>query len=72
MLTTVTIWASTWPLGRWMVSANYGEVIPPLMIASIRYLIVVPIFLFLLKYTEGSLHVPFFKENWKMELIEEH
>jgi drug/metabolite transporter (DMT)-like permease len=65
MMITVSIWASTWPLGRWMVSETHGETIPQLMIASIRYFIVVPIFLILLRIWEGSFQFKFVKEHWK-------
>ena len=61
----MTIWGSTWPLGRWLVSANYGATIPQLIIVVARYSIVVPVFLILLYLKESSLQLNFVKSHYK-------
>ncbi|MHA2304656.1 MAG: DMT family transporter [Candidatus Hodarchaeales archaeon] len=67
LLVTAIIWGGTWPLGRWLVSEEVGgETIPPMMIASIRYFIVLCCFLVILRWREGSLNIRFAKEHWKM------
>jgi drug/metabolite transporter (DMT)-like permease len=65
MLFTVTVWGLTWPLGRWMVSSDYGLTIPPFMIASIRYIIVILFFIPLTLYMDKKLDFNFFKTHWK-------
>jgi drug/metabolite transporter (DMT)-like permease len=60
------IWGGSWPLGRWLVSEDIGgETIPPLIIAVVRYFIVIWCFLVLLKWREGSLNFSLVKSNWK-------
>ncbi len=60
------IWGGSWPLGRWLVSEDVGgETIPPLIIAVVRYFIVIWCFFALLKIREGSLNFPLIKSNWK-------
>ena len=60
------IWGGSWPLGRWLVSEDVGgETIPPLMIAVVRYFIVIWCFFALLKWREGSLNFSLLKSNWK-------
>ncbi len=67
LLITAIIWAGTWPLGRWLVSEDVGgETIPPMMIALIRYLLVFPIFLIILRWREGTINFEFMKEHWKI------
>jgi drug/metabolite transporter (DMT)-like permease len=67
LLLTALVWGGTWPVGRWLVSPEVGgETIPPLMIATIRYFIVVWLFIVLLKVTEGNLKIQIAKENWKL------
>jgi len=67
LILTAAIWGGTWPLGRWLVSEDVGgETIPPLMIATIRYLLAVPCFFIILKLKEGSLNWQFAKKNWKV------
>ncbi len=42
LILTSVIWGGTWPLGRWLVSEEVGgATIPPFMIATIRYFLVV-------------------------------
>ncbi|MFW9777591.1 MAG: DMT family transporter [Candidatus Heimdallarchaeota archaeon] len=66
LLITTIVWAGTWPLGRWLVSESIGgETIPPMMIALVRYLIVAPVILILLRLKEGTLNVGFVKLHWK-------
>jgi drug/metabolite transporter (DMT)-like permease len=67
LLLTAVIWGGTWPLGRWLVSEDVGgETIPPMMIASIRYFIVIWCFLLILRWREGNLNLEFVKQHWKM------
>jgi len=67
LLLTAIIWAGTWPLGRWLVSEEVGgETIPPMMIAAIRYLVVILPFLIILRWREGTLNLKFMRENWKI------
>lgn len=65
MTIVMTIWGSTWPLGRWLVSANYGVTIPQLIIVVARYSIVIPVFFFLLYIKEGSFQTNFVKTHFK-------
>jgi len=67
LILTAVIWGGTWPLGRWLVSEEVGGLtIPPLMIAVIRYFLVVICFFLILKFQEGTLNWKFAKENWKI------
>ncbi len=64
------IWGGSWPLGRWLVSKDVGgETIPPLMIAVVRYFIVIWVFFVLLKWGEGTINFSLIKANWKPILI---
>ncbi len=64
------IWGGTWPLGRWLVSPEVGgATIPPLMIAVIRYFIVIWIFFLILYSQEKSFHLSFVKNHWKVFFI---
>jgi drug/metabolite transporter (DMT)-like permease len=66
LILTAIIWAGTWPLGRWLVSEEVGgETIPPMIIATLRYLVVIVPFLLLLRWREGTLNLGFMRENWK-------
>ncbi|MHA2247597.1 MAG: DMT family transporter [Candidatus Hodarchaeales archaeon] len=70
LLATALIWAGTWPLGRWLVSEEVGgETIPPMMIASIRYILAVPCFFFILKIREKNLNISFLRNHWKIFLF---
>ena len=65
LLATALIWAFTWPLGRWLVSPEVGgDTIPPMIIASLRYLLVTPCFLLILKIKENTLNISFMKRHW--------
>ncbi len=67
LILTAVIWGGTWPLGRWLVSEEVGgSTIPPLMIATIRYFVVIICFFLILKYQEGTLNFRFAKKNWKI------
>ncbi|MFX0066964.1 MAG: DMT family transporter [Candidatus Hermodarchaeota archaeon] len=67
LILTMVIWGGTWPLGRWLVSEEVGgETIPPMMIAAIRYMVVIICFFLVIKYQEGTLNFQFAKENWKI------
>jgi drug/metabolite transporter (DMT)-like permease len=67
LIATALIWAGTWPLGRWLVSEEVGgETIPPMIIASIRYFLVIPCFFLILKIREGSLNINLIKIHWKI------
>ncbi len=64
------IWGGTWPLGRWLVSSDVGgETIPPLMIALIRYFVVIWFFFLILFLREKSLNFSFVKKHWKIFLV---
>jgi len=70
LILTAVIWGGTWPLGRWLVSEEVGGVtIPPLMIAVVRYFLVVISFFLILKFQEGTINWKFTKENWKILTI---
>jgi len=64
---TMVIWGSTWPLGRLLVTD--ASDFPQLMIAAIRYYIVVPVFLLILRIKEGSFQIQFLRENLVLLLI---
>ena len=64
---TMVIWGSTWPLGRLLVTD--ASDFPQLMIAAIRYYIVVPVFLLILRMKEGSFQIQFLRENLVLLLI---
>lgn len=67
LISTAVIWGGSWPLGRWLVSEEVGGVtIPPLMIAVVRYFLVVICFFLILKSKEGTSNWKFAKENWKI------
>ncbi len=67
LFATALIWAGTWPLGRWLVSEEVGgETIPPMMIATIRYFLVILCFPIILRWREGSLNLTFAREHWKI------
>jgi drug/metabolite transporter (DMT)-like permease len=67
LLATALIWAFTWPLGRWLVSPEVGgETIPPMIIASLRYLLVIPCFFLILKIKEGTLNISFMTSHWRI------
>ena len=66
LIIATVIWGGSWPLGRWLVSDDVGgETIPPLIIAVVRYFIVIWCFFFLLKWKEGSLNYSLVKSSWK-------
>ncbi|OLS27583.1 MAG: putative amino-acid metabolite efflux pump [Candidatus Heimdallarchaeota archaeon LC_3] len=69
MAVTVIIWGSTWPLGRSLFTEENVASTPPLIIATIRYYIVVPVFLIVLRLREKSFHIDFLKRHWKELLI---
>ena len=70
MTTVMIIWGSTWPLGRWLVSENYGATIPQLMIVVARYSIVVPVFFIILYLKEGTIQFQFAKSHfWYLALL---
>ncbi|MFX0015017.1 MAG: DMT family transporter [Promethearchaeota archaeon] len=64
LLATALIWAGTWPLGRWLVSDEVGGA--PMIIASLRYLLVIPCFFLILRIKEKSLNISFMKSHWKI------
>ena len=69
LMFTMIIWGSTWPLGRYITSAQYGKVIPNIIIAVLRYYIVVPLFLVILKIRERSFRFSFVKKHYKELLV---
>ncbi|TFF88603.1 MAG: DMT family transporter [Promethearchaeota archaeon] len=67
LIVTALIWGGTWPMGRFLVAEKVGGVvIPPLMLAVIRYFLAVICFFIILKLREGSLNFQFAKKYWKI------
>jgi len=67
LIITALIWGGTWPMGRFLVAEKVGGVvIPPLMLAVIRYFLAVICFFIILKLREGNLNFHFAKKNWKI------
>ncbi|UCE12575.1 MAG: DMT family transporter [Candidatus Heimdallarchaeota archaeon] len=67
LFATALIWAGTWPLGRWLVSEEVGgETIPPMVIATLRYFLVIPCFYPMLKIKEGTINISFVRTHWKI------
>lgn len=62
LFATALFWAGTWPLGRWLGS----EEIPSMIIAALRYLLVIPCFFLILKIKEKDLNIDFMKSHWKI------
>ncbi len=56
LLVTMTLWGIAWPVGRLLATG-----LPPVSIAAIRYAIVVPVFLLILKLREHSVGI---SKNW--------
>jgi len=69
LIVTGLIWGGTWPIGRWIVSPQFGPTIPPLMIATIRYFLAVICFFPILKLQEGKINWQFARKNWKLLIL---
>ena len=66
LIVATLIWGGSWPLGRWLVSEELGgETIPPLMIAIVRYFIVIWTFFLLLRWREGTINFSVVTKHWK-------
>jgi drug/metabolite transporter (DMT)-like permease len=66
LIITALIWGGAWPLGRWLVSEEVGgETVPPIIIAFLRYFVVIWPFFIILYLREGSLNFKFAKAHWK-------
>lgn len=65
LIITVTFWGLAWPIGRYIVSPEFGPTIPPFLIVVLRYIIFVTLLFAAAYYFEGSLNVAFFKLHWK-------
>lgn len=50
---TMFFWGVAWPVGGYLAARS-----PPISIAVLRYLVVVPVFFLLLKWREGSVGIP--------------
>ncbi|MFX1380579.1 MAG: DMT family transporter [Promethearchaeota archaeon] len=66
LILTMVIWGGTWPIGKWIVDPSYGPIIPPFMIAAIRYFLAIACFFIILRFKEGTINWQFAKENWKI------
>lgn len=65
LLITVFLWGLAWPVGRLIVSTEFGPSIPPFIIIINRYIIFVSL-LFLVTYLkEGSIGFSFYEKHWK-------
>lgn len=65
LIITVTFWGLAWPIGRYIVSPEFGDTVPPFLIVVIRYFIFVTL-LFIAAYVyERSINFDFFKLHWK-------
>ena len=65
LVITVSLWGLAWPIGRFIVSPEFGPTIPPFLIVVIRYCIFVSL-LFLAAYIyERNFAFGFFKLHWK-------
>jgi drug/metabolite transporter (DMT)-like permease len=64
MVITVFLWGLSWPIGRWMVSEEFGPTIPPFIIVIIRYIIFILLLLIVTYLYEKNIGFEFFKENW--------
>ncbi len=58
---TMVLWGVAWPVGRFLAVG-----LPPISIAVLRYLVVVPVFFLLLKWQEGSVGIP---RSWMASLV---
>ncbi|PWI49331.1 hypothetical protein CEE45_02010 [Candidatus Heimdallarchaeota archaeon B3_Heim] len=66
LIVATLIWGGSWPLGRWLVSEELGgETIPPLMIAIVRYFIVIWTFFLLLRWREGTINFSIVTKHWR-------
>ncbi len=66
LIVATLIWGGSWPLGRWLVSKELGgETIPPLMIAIVRYFIVIWTFFLLLRWREGTINFSIVTKHWR-------
>lgn len=65
LLITVTFWGLAWPVGRVIVSKDFGKTIPQFMVVTIRYIIFVSLLFIVTRFIEGNNGFPFFKKHWK-------
>ena len=65
LIITVSLWGLAWPIGRVIVSTQFGESIPPFIIIVIRYIIFVTLLFGVTFLKEKSFGFEFFKNNWK-------
>lgn len=65
LIITVTFWGLAWPIGRYIVSPEFGATIPPFLIVVLRYIIFVTLLFAAAYYFEHSFNIAFFKLHWK-------
>ena len=65
LIITVSLWGLAWPIGRVIVSTQFGESIQPFIIIVIRYIIFVTLLFGVTFLKEKSFGFEFFKNNWK-------
>jgi len=61
LILTMLIWGAAWPVGRLL-----AEGLPTVSIAVIRYVIVVPVLLLILRLREGAIHI---RREWIPTLV---
>ncbi len=65
LLMTVFLWGLAWPIGRFIVSTEFGPSIPPFIIIVVRYIIFVSLLFMVTYLKEGTIGYRFFKKHWK-------
>lgn len=53
LLLTMFLWGVAWPVGGYVAARS-----PPISIAVLRYIVVVPVFFLLLRWRDGSVRIP--------------
>jgi drug/metabolite transporter (DMT)-like permease len=67
LILTAVIWGGTWPIGKWLVSDVL--IIPPLMIAIVRYFLAIICLFLILKFKEKTINWQFAKKHVKILII---
>lgn len=65
LIITVTFWGLAWPVGRVIVSKDFGKTIPQFIVVTTRYIIFVSLLFIVTRLIEGNNGFPFFKKHWK-------
>ncbi len=59
---TMFLWGVAWPVGGYLTASGF----PPISIAVLRYLVVVPVFFLFLKWRDGSVGIP---RSWMASFV---